>query len=545
MQNEHNDYLSAIQTIEKLFISKKYNDSLIKVNKLLKNYPYSDELFNFKAIILLELNRYSESISTLQSAIKINDRNPFCYLNMANVYQKLGKYTKAIEYYNKSLDIEKNPNTYINLATTHYKLANFQESMEVLNIVFSISKGNEVAHQLYASNCREIHDYTNHQKHLEIAISLNPSNYENYFHLGFYFQSLGDFDNASKYYQKSIQLNNLHGESIFNLHKLKNFSLFNDSFHPKKILNHFEHAETESKSYIYLLLSEFYLRKKEYESYCKYLNLANKLKSNLYPFNIQDEINHFNEVKNIFLKLLKTNLSDVDNIDYKFTPIFIMGMPRSGSSLVEQMISNDDRVYGGGEISILYSQINNAIENFVDVTDFIATLIDIKKNYIFHLSQITNKLIITDKLPLNFKYLGFINLLFPNSKFILTTRNKADNFLSIYKNFFSGSSLNFGNDRKDIARFYYVYLDYLNFWNECNIDHHDHDHDEFIDNKNEFLKKLFCYLDLYFKDEYLDIKKNQRPILTASNTQLRDEIKRFQSLVEMNELHNFFPEFFK
>ena len=545
MQNEQNNYLSAIQAIEKLFISKKFNDSLIKINKLLKNFPHSDELLNFKAIILLELNRYSESISTLQSAIKINDRNPFCYLNMANVYQKLGKYTKAIEYYNKSLDIEKNPNTFINMATTYYKLANFQESMKVLNNVFSISQANEVAHQLYASNCREIHDYTNHQKHLEIAINLNPNNYENYFHLGFYFQSLGDFNNASKYYEKSIQLNNLHGESIYNLHKLNKFSLFNDAFHPKKIINHFEHADSESKSYIYLLLSEFYLRNREYQSYCKYLNLANKLKSNLYPFNIQDEINHFNDVKNIYIKLTKINLSDVDNIDYKFTPIFIMGMPRSGSSLVEQMISNDGHVYGGGEISTLYSQINNAIENFVDISDFISSLKDIKKNYIFHLSQITNKLIITDKLPLNFKYLGFIKLLFPNSKFILTTRNKADNFFSIYKNFFSGSNLNFGNDRKDITRFYDVYLDYLNFWNECNIDFHTHNHDEFIENKKELLKKLFNYLDLYFKDEYLDIKKNQRPILTASNTQLRDDIKRSQSLVEMNELHNFFPEFFK
>jgi tetratricopeptide (TPR) repeat protein len=545
MQNEQNNYLSIIHTIEKLFISKKFNEALIKINKLLKRYPHSEELLNFKSIILLEHNRYSESISTLNLALKINNRNPFCYLNMANVFMKQGNYNEAISFYNKSLDLDKNPNTYINLASALFKLAKFQESIEVLNTFFSFSQDNEVAHQLFASNCREMHDYVNHKKHLEIAINLNPNNYENYFHLGFYFQSIGNFDHASKYYSKSIQLNNLHGESIFNLHKLNNFLLFNEAFHPKKILNHFQDSDTESKSYIYLLLSEFYLRRKEYKFYHKYLKLANKLKANLFPFNIQAEVSHFDKVKKIFSKLVKFNLFDINDIDYNFQPIFIVGMPRSGSSLVEQMISNDNRVFGGGEIAVLYSQIYNAIENHINHDELLSSLKDIKKNYISHVMQLTKHSLITDKLPLNFKYLGIIKLLFPNSKFILTTRNKSNNFFSIYKNFFSGFSLNFANNSKDIVHFYNLYLDYLTFWNESNIEYHTHNLDEFINSKNKHLKSLFSYLNLKFKDEYLDIKKNQRAILTASNTQLRGEISQNQGLVEMNDLHHFFPEFLK
>lgn len=544
MQNEQNNYLSSIEAIEKLFVSHKFNDALLKVNKLLKSFSHSDELLNFKSIILLELNRYSESISTLKLALKINDRNPFSYLNIANVYQKQGNYNEAINFYNKSINLDKNPNTYINLATTLYKLAKFQESIEVLNNVFSISYDNEVAHQLFASNCREIHDYVNHKKHLEIAINLNPNNYENYFHLGFYYQSIADFSKASHYYTKSIQLNNLHGESIFNLHKLNKFGLFNDAFNTKKILKHFEHADIESKSYIHLLLSEFHLRKNEYDLFYKHLNLANKLKSNLYPFNIKDEIKHFDTVKNIFSKLYQSNLNDINDINYKFTPIFITGMPRSGSSLVEQMITNNDFVYGGGEIAILYSQINYAIENHYDYDDLLSSLKDIKKNYILHISKLTKNKIITDKLPLNFKYLGFIKFLFPNSKFILTTRNKSNNFLSIYKNFFSGFSLNFGNNRKDILNFYEIFLEYISFWDKNNIRYHVHNYDDFINNKKEYMINLFNFIGLDFKDDFLDIKKNLRPVLTASNTQIRSDIKDNQNSEEIKILTKLYPEFF-
>jgi tetratricopeptide (TPR) repeat protein len=440
--------------------------------------------------------------------------------------------------------LEENPNTYINLATTLYKFSKFRESKESLNKVFSITQGNEVAHQLFASNCRELHDYENHKKHLEISIDLNPSNYENYFHLGFYYQSLGDFDNALEYYSKSIQLNNLHGEAIFNFHKLHNFSLFDDAFNPKKILNHFEHADIESKSYIYLLLSEYHRRKNEYDYFYKYLNLANKLKSNLYPFKIQEEINHFDKVKNIFSKLDQTNIKDINTVGYKFMPIFIMGLPRSGSSLAEQMISNDSNVYGGGEIAVLYSQINYAIENYVNFDEFLLSLKDVKKNYIAHVSQMTKRIIITDKLPLNFKYLGFIKLLFPNSKFILTNRNKSNNFFSIYKNFFSGFSLNFGNNRKDILKFYDTYMKYLSFWQDNDIKYHRHNYDDFMKSKKDNLKILFDYIGLSFKDSYLEIKENQRPVLTASNTQIRGEIKNDQPSDEIETLTKFYPEFF-
>jgi len=544
MQHEQNNYFSTIQAIEKLFISKKFNNALTKANKLLKSYPKSEELLNFKSIILLELNRYSECILTLESALKINDRNPFFYLNMANVYQKQGHYSLAINFYNKSLNLEENPNTYINLATTLYKFSRFQESKEVLNKVFSMAPHNEVAHQLFASNCREMHDFENHKKHLEIAINLNPSNYENYFHLGFYYQSLGDFNNALEYYSKSIQLNNLHGEAIYNLHKLNNFSLFNDAFNPKKILNHFEHADIESKSYIYLLISMYHRRKKEYEHFYKYLNLANKLKSNLYPFNMQDEINHFDKVKKIFSKLDQLNTNDINSVDYKFTPIFIMGMPRSGSSVAEQMISNDSNVYGGGEIAVLYSQINYAIENHVNFDDLLSSLVDIKKNYIVHINQMTKHAVFTDKLPLNFKYLGFIKLLFPNSKFILTTRNKSNNFFSIYTNFFSGFSLNFGNNRKDILNFYEIYLKYLSFWEDNNIKFHTHNYDDFMKNKKVILKSLFGNIGLDYKDSYLELKENRRPVLTASNTQIRGEIKNDRPSDEIEILTKLYPEFF-
>ena len=152
--------------------------------------------------------------------------------------------------------------------------------------------------------------------------------------------------------------------------------------------------------------------------------------------------------------------------------IFILGMPRSGTSLVEQIVSSHSNVFGSGELPqlskivkdclmdndiISETKVNNLVNN-----DFI--IAQLSESYYDYLKRFNSQEgFITDKAPLNFRWIGFIKILFPNAKIIHCTRDPRDNCFSLYKNYFEGG-LNFSYDQNELATYYKLYLNLMNFW---------------------------------------------------------------------------------
>ena len=203
-----------------------------------------------------------------------------------------------------------------------------------------------------------------------------------------------------------------------------------------------------------------------------YYKLANKINRSKINFSIENEKRYFEEIKNTYNK----NLFD----KYKhFTfenksPIFIVGMPRSGTTLVEQILSSHTKVYGADEIMYLpqlidkYFGLDKLNSYLRGVLDFKNTdLTKLAKEYISLTKSVSkNSERITDKLPANFLYIGLIKLILPNSKIIHCLRNPKDNIFSIYKNYFSGNKIKYGYDITETVEYYNLYTDLMNFWNK-------------------------------------------------------------------------------
>ena len=148
----------------------------------------------------------------------------------------------------------------------------------------------------------------------------------------------------------------------------------------------------------------------------------------------------------LLIVFVKSHDSERDLIllDQNSTPIFILGMPRSGSTLVEQILSSHPRVYGGDELNFLPTLIKKNIDNrekglflknIMNIDN--QNLIMFGKDYINQLNNLSNNSEkVTDKLPVNFKWIGFIKLILPNSKIVHCVRNSKDNCLSIFRNYF-------------------------------------------------------------------------------------------------------------
>ena len=205
-------------------------------------------------------------------------------------------------------------------------------------------------------------------------------------------------------------------------------------------------------------------------------------------------------------------------------------MPRSGTSLAEQIISSHNNVFGGGELNFLpkiidkYLLNNEKIDNLTD-HDLDKILSECRKSYFQNVKLLdeTEKSF-TDKAPLNFRYIGFIKEIFPNAKVINCLRNSLDICWSNYKNYFSGG-LYFSNNLNDLGEFFNMYSDLINFWEKSYPNYiYNLDHQNLTENPKEEIKKLLSHCELEWDENCLNHHNNTRSIKTVSSMQARKPI---------------------
>ena len=252
----------------------------------------------------------------------------------------------------------------------------------------------------------------------------------------------------------------------------------------------------------------------------KFYETANKLHKR--KFNINNEVEYFNKIKKEFEKEKIASLGD-----YGQKIIFVLGMPRSGTTLAEQILSSHKSVYGAGELNFLREAINN--ELFNKNGNFNLNNSNLKKAKDYYLEKIKifgnkNQFLI-DKAPLNFKWIGVIKLIFPNSKIIHCKRNAMDVCWSNYKNFFTSKLMDYSYDFNDLAVFYKAYDRLMNFWKrdpENNI--FDLTYEDLVSNKTFETKRLLEFCGLGWDENCLNFHKNKKAVSTASLAQVRQPL---------------------
>ena len=236
--------------------------------------------------------------------------------------------------------------------------------------------------------------------------------------------------------------------------------------------------------------------------------------------------NKFNQtIADVKKTLNKKWINTVKNLGDKSTkPIFILGMNRSGTTLVEQILSSHSKVTGGGEIPFLNRFCFKKFNNQESWKDFNPNSFTIK--YLEQLNLIDEHAPhVTDKMPINFAWIGLIKAILPNAKIIHLIRNPMDTCLSNYRNNFDSAGNGFAYDQKELANFYYQYRQLMHHWyslfpNEifrC-------DYDKLVSNQENLSKSMIDYCNLSWEPGVLEFHKNKRTVQTASIGQVRSKI---------------------
>jgi len=426
-------------------------------------------------------------IEKLQEDLKKNPNNVELLNKIALYYFRIQNLKEAEFYFKKALII--NPN-----------------NISVLNNLAIIKQSNfpEEAIKLYKK-----------------ILSINKNIFEVIYNLSLCYLSIGKILDAKVELKKILEIkpNFTSADRILSL--ITKYSKNDDHF--KKMNHKLNNVSLDYKqlSELYFGIGKYYEDIGDYKNAYKNYFEGNKINKTIYKYDIKIHQNNFSLIKKFDYNKLTINSKVPRKI------IFIVGMPRSGTSLVESIISSHSQVFGGGELVYLSKIISkNFFKNSKLYKENISKLITKSaESYLDSISFLDNtKNIFTDKNLLNFRNIGFIKYIFPNAKIINCLRNPSDTCWSSFKHYFS-SSLLFTNDLDDLGKFYNLYEDLMSFWHQqfpnlvYNLNY-----EKLINQPEEEISKLLKYCNLSQDKKCFEHHKHVNNVKTSSFFQARKGI---------------------
>tara|TARA_Y100001970_G_scaffold240039_1_gene302470 strand:- start:93 stop:1607 length:1515 start_codon:yes stop_codon:yes gene_type:complete len=474
-------------------------------------------------IVMSDLNtkNFIKAEQLLKKVLIENNTAEFNYI-LGNIFKIQNKNHEAIDAYKKSISLNRNfSEAYNNLANVQKKIEYFDEALLNYKNAIRTKEDNLEAYYNLANLFKTLKNYDDAIRNYKEVIKLNPNFADPYNNIGTIYSILGKFNDARDYYKKSMKLNEHFAEPYKNYIQLSKIDEKDEVFNNLKKIIKNENLDEEQKQVFFYSISKAYFDIGNDDLAFKYLNSANKLKLKNIEYSFNTDKKEFKKIKEYFSKKEILNLKNLKENQLK--PIFILGMPRSGTSLIEQIISNHSEVHGAGELDLLPISVKNS--NWQKSNNFDEIIKKIRKEYLEKISLISKKNYITDKLPGNFKRIGFILNAFPDSKIIHLQRNPMAVCWSNYKSNFNSTGMGFTLDQEYTAEYYLLYKDLMKFWNERYSDKIINvNYESLVENFEEEVKKLFVKLNLNWEKQLYDFHKNERPVETASFLQVRTKV---------------------
>lgn len=364
-----------------------------------------------------------------------------------------------------------------------------------------------------------------------LALKIEGKNPVALYSLALAYQGLGEFDLAIEFAKKTLLNDPKFTQADMLISQSQKYEIGNEHYENMNLKVRSLELNENQKTNLLFAIAKAEEDMNLIEKSSKNLIIANANRRKSLNFNIDEEVNFFIQIKKRFKDpIIIKNYNE--NIGEK-KMIFILGMPRSGTSLVEQIITSHSNVFGAGELPQLSRIVNSKLMTDRDFSEkkinnlyensFFSN--ELRIEYFNYLKRFnTTKNFITDKAPLNFRWIGIIKILFPDSIIIHCSRNPGDNCFSIFKNFFEGG-MDFGYDQNELVTYYNIYLDLMNFWNEKYPDSiFEAKYERIIDDTENQIKKIIKFCNLNWEENCLKFYENKSPIKTLSTAQARKPI---------------------
>jgi len=524
---------SQLDLIIKLYSSGQIQDALSSLELLINNYPRDPSLFNIRGACFKAINQMESAVDSFKNAINIKPDYAEAYFNLGITLQELNRSNEAIKYYENAISVKPAyPTAHNNLGLIFLELNQLGLATEHFNRAISYNPEFAEAHNNLGATLQKSRQFDECIKQYFKAAAINPNFAQAYNNLGIVHQILGHKDEAILHYQKAISLEPSYATAYFNLSRIKTF-LSNDieiSQMESLVTNNLNTLEKIYLNFALAKVNEDLGRKNDL---FKFLNQGNHLCNEKSHYSLESDQQKHSLIQKIFatnkyVPEINVNENLKDKLKAK-RPIFIIGMPRSGTTLVEQIISSHKKIYGADEMSTLSNLISEILKKLSKNNSYELdnkSILSIRHKYLSELSDLdVFENIITDKWPLNFQYVGFILAAFPEAKIVHLKRDARATCWSIYKHFFSDKGNGWAYNFKDLAGFYNLYSEMMAFWHQLFPNKiYDISYEDLTSNQEEETRKLLKYCNLDWDESCLSFHKNERAVKTASALQVREKM---------------------
>jgi len=530
IENEDEAQLSQEQLdyVIQLYSSGQMDKALLSIKELIQDFPNIPLLHNISGACNSALGEIDSAIISFNKAIELKPDYDEAYFNLGVAFHQTGQLGEALNSYERAISIKHAyPTAHNNLgliALSQGQLDNALKSFE-----WAVAYGPEYAeaHNSLGAALQELKQFEKAKVSFKKAVALNPQYAQGLHNLAILSEIINLPDEASEYYEKALAVEPNYAEAYRNQSRTKKYKKNDPQIAQMQSIYSNDNLSISDKVHINFALAKVNEDLGNQKDFFKHLDEGSRLRKKQLNYNINETEEFHSSLIRLFSEdQPKIKQLSLDPLDIR--PIFIVGMPRSGTSLVEQIISSHHSVHGAGELNNFKNIVTPALKNYIgNLTNTINEddLLSIRMNYIKSLVDLSvSEKIITDKMPVNFRMIGLILTAIPEAKIIHLTRNPKATCWSNYKHYFANEN-GFTFDQEDLARFFILYQELMGFWHKSFPNKiHDISYERLTTHQEDETQKLLKYCELDWDNNCLNFHKNTRAVHTASASQVRQKM---------------------
>lgn len=501
-----------------------YQNSLIK-------HPNNHQALLGIALAVLQQNKTVEAIQYMQQAIAIAPQIPLYRRNLGELLRRVGQFEAAIASHKIAIKLEPHSaENHFLLGLAYNDNQQFELAIQHYHTALSYDQSYGLAWNNLGASLESAGDKQTAKVAYTTAIALNPKHAEAHNNLGAIHSEEGRLDEACAFFSEAIAINPNFIEAHYNLSLIKSYTP--DDPH-LTVLEEMEPKITNYSDSIkiryYFALGKALDDTKQYARAFKAYMQGNQLHYLLKPW---DKTKLKEITENLPQLFTKSFFKIRKRTDDSRCPIFIVGMPRAGTTLIEQILSSHQNIYGAGELDFIEKIILEACRTAnMPFNRWVTQLTDqdfkkLGEKYLDKIWKLApDKNFIIDKMPGNCFYLGMIYRMLPTAKIIHAIRNPMDSCFSCYTHLFKDDML-FSYDLTALGNYYLLYAKTMKHWYAVLPQNtiFDLPYENMIANYEILSKQLIKFIGLPWDPNCLYFYKNKRMVKTASLTQVRKPI---------------------
>lgn len=508
--------------------------------------PGNARVHGLRGMLLLRNGEQVAALAAFRKASDVSPNDPGAWANLGAACMRLRRTTAAIAAFETAVELA--PGQALaraQLADANLIAGNFQAAVAHYEAVVRHTPG-DIAFRLGLANAhRAGGDLGKAVEVLETAIRELGDNARVQALLGDLKVALGDFPSACAHYNASLAIDPGNVNALSGLSRLERPE--SKSELAARIGARLTEPGLSEEERIVLLFARGNLldRVGEHEAAMTYFQNGNRRKHAVTPYSLEANAASVARLKRAFSTEVMASAEVASTVknqgEAADMPIFILGMPRSGTTLVERILGAHPQVHAAGELIYLMRIIQDWPELIGDAPgyeaqgypDGIASLgpadrARLGRRYLDKVCALAGgKPRITDKNPFNFEHLGLISLILPGAKVVHCTRDAMDLCTSNYVTLYQGNQGAFSYDLADVAGYYRLYRELMDHWRAVTrLDVMELSYEALIEDQEAESRRLLAFCGLPWDEGVLAFEQQGGAVQTASSIQVRQPITR-------------------